>query len=62
VRYLIRSSVALEYFIPEEKMPVRMREAAELELSLPPYCGESRMYLGRAVTSRPSSFAIEEKP
>ena len=56
VRYRIRGSVELEYFLPDEKVPIRMAGPSELELSLPPYCGRGMMYLGRAVTARPAEF------
>jgi hypothetical protein len=62
VGYRIRSSTGLEYFLPETNMPVRMVGASELELSLPPYCGRGRMYLGRAVTANPAEFTVEEEP
>jgi hypothetical protein len=56
----IRSSVELEYFLPEKTMPVRMAGPSTLELSLPPYCGQRRMLLGRAVTAKSSEFSLEE--
>ena len=59
VRYRIHSSTELEYFLPEETMPVRMSGAAEMELSLPPYCGRGFMYLGRAVTLRTAEYTVE---
>ncbi len=59
VRYRIRSSTQLEYFLPEEGMPVRMSGAGELELTVPPYCGRSRMYLGRAVSSARAEFKVK---
>lgn len=59
VSYRIRSSTGLEYFLPEQNMPVRMVGASELELSLPPYCGRGRMYLGRAVTAIRAEFTVE---
>ena len=62
VRYRIRGSTELEYFLPEENMPVRMVGPSELELSLPPYCGRGLMYLGRAVTANPARFTVEEEP
>ena len=62
VRYRIRSSLDLEYFLPEKNLPVRMTGPAEIELSLPPYCGRGRLYLGRAVTAREADFEVEEEP
>jgi hypothetical protein len=59
MRYRIHSSTGLEYFLPEERMPVRMVGAAEMELSLPPYCGRARMYLGRAVTLKSAEYTVE---
>ena len=62
LRYKIRSSTELEYFLPEEGMPVRMSGPSQLELSLPPYCGRGRMLLGRAVTRERTEFTVEEQP
>ncbi len=60
IRYLIRSSTELEYFLPEERMPVTMSGPSELTLSLPPYCGRARMYLGRAVTATRAEYTVED--
>jgi hypothetical protein len=62
LRYRIRSSAELEYFLPQESMPVRMLDSSDLELSLPPYSGRGRMYLGRAVTATRAEFIVEEEP
>jgi hypothetical protein len=61
VRYRIRSSPELKYFLPEEKIPVRMLTPSHLELSLPAYCGRGNMYLGRAVTDTRAEFTVEEE-
>ncbi len=61
VRYLIRSSTGLEYFIPEENIPVTMSGPSELTLLLPPYCGRPYMYLGRAVSARHADFTVEDR-
>jgi hypothetical protein len=60
LRYRIRSSEELEYFLPEKGMPVAMSGAAELTVSLPPYSGRLRLYLGRAVTLAPSKYTVRE--
>lgn len=60
IHYRIHSSVALEYFVPNERMPARMAGHSTLEMTLPPYCGRARMYLGRAVCEKASKFRIEE--
>ncbi len=60
-RYGIHSSRELEYFLPAERMPVHMTGPSRMELRLPPYCGRSRMYLGRAVTSKPAEFTLEQE-
>jgi hypothetical protein len=62
LRYRIRSSIELEYFLPEKNIPVRMANPSELEVSLPPYCARGRLYLGRAVTGRHSEFEVEAEP
>ncbi len=59
LRYKIHSSGQLRYFVPEENMPVRMKDSSTLVLSLPPYCGRERLYLGRAVMLRPAVFTLE---
>ena len=61
VRYVIRSSTELEYFLPQDNMPVKMSGPSELTLSLPPYCGRARMYLGRAVTAKRAEYTVEDK-
>ena len=61
VHYRIHGSTALEYFLPEANMPVRMVGDSDLELSLPPYCGRSVMFIGRAVTAHPAQFTVEEE-
>lgn len=61
IRYRIRSSTELEYFLPEEKVPIRMAGPSGLELSLPPYCGRGRLFLGRAVTTARTEFTVEEE-
>jgi hypothetical protein len=60
VRYLIHSSTAMEYFLPESKMPVQMAGPEELDVTLPPYCTRGVMYLGRAVSMKPAQFVLEE--
>jgi hypothetical protein len=62
VRYWIRNSSELEYFLPEKNMPVRMAGPSQLELSLPPYSARGRLYLGRAVSAHRSEFTVEEQP
>ncbi len=61
LRYRIRVSGELEYFLPDVagKAPVRMTGPAELELSLPAWCGRNRILLGRAVTAKAASFTVE---
>jgi hypothetical protein len=61
MQYRIDSSIELEYFLPNEGMPVRMVDASRIELKLPPFCGRSRMYLGRAVTATKASYSVGEK-
>ncbi len=61
-RYRIHSSVELQYFLPEDKIPVRMAAPSILELSLPAYCGRGNMYLGRAVSDTRAEFTVEQEP
>jgi len=62
LRYVIRGSSELEYVLPEKNVPIRMTGPTQLELTIPPYCGRGRLYLGRAVSSRPSKFTVERQP
>ncbi len=59
VRYRIRASTPLEYFLPERSMPVRLAGASELEISLPAYCGRGHLYIGRAVSLQHAEFTVE---
>jgi hypothetical protein len=61
-RFKVNSSAELEYFLPEKKLPLRMTGASRIELSLPPYCGQRRLYLGRAVSLKASNYSVEEVP
>jgi hypothetical protein len=45
IRYFIRSSTDLEYFVPERNVPARMTGVSRLEVSVPPYCGRARCIL-----------------
>jgi hypothetical protein len=60
VRYRIRSSAELEYFLPEENMPVRMSGPADIEVTVPAYCGGNRLLLGRAVSTAHVDYRLEE--
>ncbi|HEY4365449.1 MAG TPA: DUF3142 domain-containing protein [Bryobacteraceae bacterium] len=62
LRYHIHSSAELEYFLPEDRIPIHMSGSSDLELSLPPYAGRRRMYLGRAVTLKPAQFTLQPTP
>jgi hypothetical protein len=61
VRYRIRSSSDLEYFLPEERLAVRMLGPSELELSLPAYSARGRLYIGRAVSTARVGFSVTEE-
>jgi hypothetical protein len=58
--YRIRTSKPMEYFLPEQKMPTRMSNSSEIELTLPPYGGRGRLLLGRAVTMEKAEFSVEK--
>lgn len=62
VKYRVRSSAPLDYFLPEQNIPVRMVAPSELEVSLPPYGARGRLYLGRAVSAGPAKFTVEDEP
>jgi hypothetical protein len=61
VRHRIRASTKLEYFLPERNVPVRLADTSELEVSLPPYCGRGRLYIGRAVSLQHAEFTVQEE-
>jgi len=63
VRYRIRSSDRIGVLSsrtgdagPDGRPPL------QLELVLPPYCGQGRLYLGRAVTIKRAKFAVAVSP
>jgi hypothetical protein len=60
-RYRIRSSGELEYFLPQDRVPVRMAGPSDLELTLPAYAGTRRILLGRAVSATRAEFRVEEE-
>lgn len=62
MKYRVRSSTPLEYFLPEPNIPVRMVAPSDLEVSLPPYTARGRLYLGRAVSAGPAQFTVEAEP
>ncbi|HLG97536.1 MAG TPA: DUF3142 domain-containing protein [Bryobacteraceae bacterium] len=62
VRYRIRASNELEYFIPDEGVPAQMTAPTELELSLPPFCARGLLYLGRAVSRKHLDFTVAREP
>jgi len=61
-RYRIHASTELEYFLPEKSVPARLAGASDVEVSLPPYCGRGRLYLGRAVSLQRAEFTVEVQP
>ena len=60
-RYRIESTTPLEYFLPSEKIPIRMSGPLSIDLWLPPYCGRGRMFLGRAVSVKGATFSLKEQ-
>jgi len=60
-QYEVISSSDFEYFLPNERLPVRMAGAARIGLKLPPHGGESALFLGRAVVAKRAEFRLEEK-
>lgn len=60
IRYRIRSSAELEYFLPEHNVPVRMAGPSDIEITLPAYSGRNRILLGRAVSANPATFRVVE--
>lgn len=61
IKYIVRASTELEYFIPERNVPASMAGPSRLEVRVPPYCGRSRLYLGRAVSLNRAEFSVQEE-
>lgn len=59
VRYRVRASAPLEYFLPTKELPVRLSGANEVELTVPPFAGRDRFQLGRAVSTNAVTFEVE---
>lgn len=62
VKYRVTAATPLEYFLSDQSAPVRMVGDSCLEVTLPAYCQRGRLYLGRAVSSHPVEFQVEEEP
>ena len=60
LRFHIASSADLEYFLPADRVPIRMSGATRLELELPPFGAKPHLYLGRAVTLAKSTYSLLE--
>ncbi len=61
ISIVIASSSELEYFLPRDRMPVRMSGPTRLQVSVPAYGGRTLMQLGRAVSLGRAEFRIEEE-
>lgn len=59
VRYRVRSSAPLDYFLPVERIPVRLAAPDVVELTVPPFAGRDRLALGRAVSTDAVTFTVE---
>ena len=59
LRFTIAASTGFRYFVPAEKAPVRASGTSNLIISLPPYCGRTRLYLGRVISTNPTTFTLE---
>ncbi|MBL8215113.1 MAG: DUF3142 domain-containing protein [Bryobacterales bacterium] len=59
--YVVESSVPLEYFIPQEGVPVRTIGPSRLELRMPAYSGATVLQLGTVVTARAATFRLVER-
>ena len=58
----IHSSSELEYILPAERVSMKVRGPRTLEINIPPYAGEPRLYLGRAVTRDHAEFTLKTTP
>jgi hypothetical protein len=59
IRYAIRASGAMDYFLPVEGLPARLAGANEIAITLPPYCGRGRLLVGRAVSKSRVKYSVE---
>ncbi len=59
-RYRIRSSSELDYFLPDRGMAIRMTGPTMLDLTIEPFSGATKVFLGRAVMKKAGEFRVEE--
>jgi hypothetical protein len=59
--FVIRSSLDMEYFLPDQKAPVHFAGPAAIEVTLPPYNGARNLHLGRAIIKDNAEFRMEER-
>jgi hypothetical protein len=57
----IHSSKELEYFLPREGLDGKLIDRRTLEIRLPAYLGDPRIYLGRALSHEPAVYNPEGK-
>ena len=62
IRYRVTSSTDLEYFLPEQNIPVRLAGPRQVELTMPAYAGRMDVRLGRAVAPQTASYTLEVLP
>ncbi len=62
LRYRFESSTPLEYFVAADDVPARMTGARAVDLTLPPYTGRPRLYVGRAVSVERAEYRMEVIP
>jgi hypothetical protein len=60
ITYRVEASNALEYFLPNEALPVKHPSPTSIEFTLPPYGGRGTMHLGRAVAKTKTSYTLEQ--
>lgn len=55
----VKSSMPLDYFLPNKTIKSTMIDAHKIQFQIPPYNAAAKIYLGRAVTSQPSEYDIQ---
>jgi hypothetical protein len=60
IPYRVQASNPLEYFLPNEKLPVKHPSPTQIEFTLPPYGGRGTIHLGRAVAKSKTSYTLEQ--
>jgi hypothetical protein len=56
---VVKSSIPLEYFLPNKIIKSTIIDARKIQFQIPPYNAAEKIYLGRAVSKQPSEYDIQ---